>query len=131
MLPLLRKKILLSFLAVGLFVTGCAFREKVLPAHDEVLIYPLAFDLTYLRALEAVENIPNWELTETEKEKGIIRVRNTNFSRFGDADKREATIIVKRVGRRETSIEFAPESKRVVGGDKLLERIAQFVTREL
>ncbi len=120
------------FLAVGLG-TGCQTRmaEKLRPSHDQVLVYPLAFDLTYLRTMEALENVEDWELEETEKEKGMIRVRNINFSQFDDADESVAVFLLKRLGRSQTSIELAPESRRVADGDKLFSRIEEFIAREL
>ena len=125
------KNLISAALIAALAFPGCSFRDKVLPAHNEVLIYPLAYDLTYLRTLEALETLPEWELEETEKENGIIRARNINYSQFGDADKRLATFLVKRISRNETSVQLAPGSERVAGGDKLLERIARYVSREL
>ena len=122
----------LMIMVAGLSLTGCLTTgEKIFPVHDEVLIYNLPYDLTYLRTLEALENVNDWELEETEKEKGIITVRNIAFSRLDDADKRSATVLIKRVSRNETSVTLAPQSQRVVGGDELLKRISQFLTREL
>lgn len=122
------------FFVILLFVfgiTGCAVQEAILPTHDEVLIYELPLDLTYLRTVEALENVPGWELEETEKEKGIIRVRNVDYSNLIDADKRLVTFWVQRVDRNRTSVQIAPESQHVIGGDELLERVSQYVTREL
>ena len=122
----------LAVLILGLgLMSGCSTSQKVFPVHDEVLSYKLPYDLTYLRALEALENVSGWELEETEKEKGYITVRNVAYSRFDDADKRRATFLLKRVAREETSIELAPQSQRVVGGDDLLKRISQYLSREL
>lgn len=111
---------------------GCSsIGRQLLPLHDEVLLYDLPFDLTYLRTMEALESHPDWELETTDKEKGLIMVRNINYSQFSDADKRRAVFWIKRVSRRETSVRLAPESQHVIGGDKLLELIAKHVSREL
>ncbi len=120
-------------LAVILAVSawGCAAAKKVLPLHDDLLVYPLPFDLTYLRTLEALETHPDWELEETDKEKGLIKVRNISFSRFTDADKRLATFVIKRVDRNETTVQLAPKSQRVIGGDELLKLVAAKVSQEL
>lgn len=113
-------------------LAGCtSTRDKLLPAYDDVLVYDLPFDLTYLRTLEALETVKDWELEDTEKEQGIIRLRNTAFSRFDDADLRQATILVSRISRGQTSVQFAPYSQRVVGGDKMLERISEYVSKEI
>jgi len=111
--------------------TGCSLNQKLLPAHDEVLIYPLPYDLTYLRTMEALETFSEWAIEETEKEKGILRARNVHYSSLDDADKRLVTLLIKRVSRRETSIALAPESQRVLGAEKIMERVAQFLSREV
>ena len=121
------------FLSLVFFMalTGCAAHQKLLTPQTQVLTYHLAYDLAYLRTLEAVEKVPDWLLTETEKEKGIIKLRDINYSRLDDADRREVTVLVKRTGYRETSVELAPESQRVFGGDKLLEMIAKYLSKEI
>ncbi len=122
--------LLIAFFAL-ILAPGCASqKEKILPVHDEVLIYPLSYDVTYLRTIEALEAIGDWELEETEKEKGTIQVRNINFSGLDDSDKRIAVIIVKRVSRNKTSVEFAPDSQQVIGGDDLLNQVARYLNRE-
>lgn len=114
------------------FTPGCASPEKkVLKAHDDLLLYALPFDLTYLRTLEALELVPGWELEETEKEKGMIRMRNVNFSRWDDSDKQYITFMVKRIGTRETSVQVAPESQYVPGGRALLDSITAYMNVEL
>ena len=119
------------FLSAMVF-TGCtSTRDKLLPVYDDVLVYDLPFDLTYLRTLEAVQSAKNWELDETEKENGVIRVRNIAFSRLDDADMRQATILVTRISRGQTSVQLAPQSQRVIGGDKILARISEYVSREI
>lgn len=120
----------LSFVLVLSLLVGCAVGPKVGPLHDETLIYPLAFDLTYLRTLEALQRVPGWELESTEKEKGLIRVRNINFSGLDDADKRNATFQLKRVDRKETSIQLIPQSQRVVGVGELLSEISKTLNKE-
>jgi len=110
---------------------GCAVAEKVLPVHDEILIYNLPYDLTFLRVMEAVDAVPGWDLQLTKKAQGIIQARNINFSQFGDADKRQVTVLLRSLGRKETSVQLAPESQRVIGGGKILERISLVVSREL
>lgn len=113
-------------------LTGCStFRDQAIPAHTEVLIYDLPYDLTFLRTLEALESVNGWELDETEKENGTIRARNTEFANLADKDKSTATFIVKRINRGQTSIQLAPDSQRVVGGAALMKRVAEYVGREI
>ena len=111
--------------------SGCAGNPKVLPKHDDVLLYPLAYDLVYLRTIEALESVPKWEVDEMEKERGIIRVRNTDYQTPGDADQRVITFVLSRIGKRETSVQIDPDSQHVVGGDSLLTNITKFMKREM
>jgi len=123
---------LTALLTMAVSFSGCmTAKEALLPIHDEVLVYSLPYDLTYLRTLEAVENIHGWELEETEKEKGIIRASNINYGRFDDADERRATLVITRLNRHQTQVALAPTSQRVREGDKLLQQISQFISREL
>lgn len=121
------------FLIMFLFVTGCVNIQKspVYPAHDEVLLYKLPYDLTYLRTLDALSNLPGWELDITEKEKGTIRIRNLNWTRLDDSDRRLVTFVVARVSRTETSVQIAPESQRTLGAGDLMKHINKYVSAEL
>ena len=111
---------------------GCVHAPKViLPTYDEVLVFELPYDLVYLRAMEALENVDGWEVEETEKEKGIIRVRNVQFKKVGDMDVQLANILIQRRDRRKTSVSFAEDSQHTLGGDKLLQAISEFVGQEL
>jgi hypothetical protein len=117
---------------LGIGVIGCASRPQMEnPLNDKVLVYDLPYDLTYLRTMEALEKVKDWDLQETEKEKGFIRVCNRNFSRFDDADKRLVTVEVKRISRNQTSVSLAPQSQRVIEGDKLLDKIQEYLDREV
>lgn len=116
-------------LCLGSLSFGCA-GQNLRPLADEVLVYPLPFDLAYLRTLEAVQSHPDWDLNRTLKEEGIIEIRNVRYSSFADADQRSATLILKRVGPRRTSIQFAPKSQTVVGTDDVLALVKQYLSRE-
>lgn len=109
---------------------GCASSSAMFPVHEEVLVFPLPVDLVYLRTLEAVDLHPDWELDRTFKEKGLIYLRNLRYSSFADADRRTATLVIKRIGSRETSIQFAPDSQTVVGGGELLALIKRHLSGE-
>jgi hypothetical protein len=125
------KKGFLLGLLLAFTLTGCTLHQKIGPAHDETLLYPLAYDLTYLRTLDAVQSVPDWELEETDKEKGLITVKNINYTRLTDADLRIVTFQIKRVGRKQTSIQITPDTQRTLGAGDLLDRIAQYVNREI
>ena len=118
-------------LILGLSLAGCNTVGKVLPPNDEVLVYKLPYDLTYLRTMEALNSVENWELEETDKERGSIRVRDTNYSRLDDSDMRVIVFLVKRVDRGTTSVSIDPESQKVFGGKKLLEAISAALGREV
>lgn len=120
------------FAILSLGLAGCSGKSKsLLPVHDEVLAYALPLDLTYLRTVEAVNAHPDWEVDYTDKEKGLIVLRNMRYSSFADADLRTAVLVLKRVGPRETSVQFDPKSQAVRGGDEILDLIKQYLSREV
>lgn len=118
-------------LFLGVALTGCNTVSKVLPPNDETMVYPLPYDLTYLRTLEALNAQPDWDLEETEMAKGIIGVRNTNYSNLDDADTRVITFTVKRLDAKSTSVSILPKSQHVPGGDTLLAAIGERLGREV
>ena len=125
------KRGILIVLIGAMIMSGCAKDKKTIPPYDEVLIYPVAYDLTYLRATEAIQNVPGWELETTEKEKGLIRVRNINFTSLDDADQRVIDIWLKPLAAKETSVQLAPESQRVEGGDTLMKSVSEYMKKEI
>ena len=118
-------------LMAALVLMGCAHHNPILPVHDEVLVYPLAYDLTYLRTLDALMTVPGWDLETTDKEKGLIRVRNVEYSRVNDADKRLATFLLKRLNGRETSVELERDSQQVLGAGTLIKAVSAQLSREV
>ena len=112
-------------------VFGCAHKSSLLPAHNEVLTFQLPLDLTYLRTLDAVQSHPYWDLDRTVKEQGLIYLRNLRYSSFADADQRTATLVIKRVGPRTTTVQLAPESQSVVGADEILKLIKDYLSLEV
>ena len=119
----MRVPLFLLFLAV--IFSGCTSdgRPKLIEAHDEVITSPHPMDFTYLRTLEAVQALPDWELDRTDKEKGIMHIRNVRYSSFADADLRIATLQLKRVSPRKTTIQLTKETQSIVGGDEVLKAI--------
>lgn len=118
-------------LTLAAALSGCNTVSKALPPNDETLLYKLPYDLTYLRTLEAIDAQPHWELEETEMGKGIIKVRNSNYSNLDDADLRAITFAVKRVDEQTVSVAILPECQRVPGGDELLKAIGERLGREV
>lgn len=122
--------IFISFLLTGCVAAQKKVTDTILPKHDDVLIYDLSFDRTYLRALEILQTHPEWEVETTDKEKGIIRVYNLAFFKATDADERHITFLVKRLDRDKTSIEIIPEDQAVLGGEALLEKLGQGLSQQ-
>ena len=118
-------------LILGLGLAGCNSVGEVLPPNDEVLVYKLPYDLTYLRTMEALNSVENWQLEETDKERGMISVRDTNYSRLDDSDLRVITFVIKRVDRGTTSVSIDTQSQKVFGGKKLLGVIGEVLGREV
>ncbi|MDP3920906.1 MAG: hypothetical protein Q8R76_08895 [Candidatus Omnitrophota bacterium] len=122
---------MLSISATGCQTLRNEVQSKVLPANAEALRYELPYDLTYLRTMEALEGVDGWELESTEKTQGILRVYNTQFRAYDDADQRSVTVLVTRDTSKFTVVTLAPQSQHVLGGGKLLEAINFHVSREL
>ncbi|MBI2167738.1 MAG: hypothetical protein HYU34_05835 [Candidatus Omnitrophica bacterium] len=117
-------------LALGLFLLGGCAHAPLLPIHDEVLVFSLPYDLTFLRVLEAADTHPDWEPNWTDKEKGVIHLQNTRYSSFADADKRSMVLLVKREDEGGSSVRLAPESQAVVGGGEVLKLIQAALSEE-
>lgn len=122
---------LILVLMLGLGLAGCNTVGKVLAPNDEVFTYNLSYDLTYLRTMDALNSVENWQLEETDKEKGTITVRDMNYSRFDDSDLRVITFVVKRIDRGTTSVSIDPKSQKVYGGKKLMEAVGAVLGREI
>ena len=116
---------------LSLGFAGCNTVGKVLPPNDEMLVYKLPYDLTYLRTMEALDSTGHWQLEETDKEKGIISVRDTNYTRLDDSDLRAITFLVKRVDRGTTSVSIDPKNQKVAGGAELMKAVGATLSREI
>jgi len=122
--------ILMTFV-LAVTLTACASNRKpFLPVHDEVLVYPLAYDLTYLRTMDALMAVEGWDLEVTDKENGLIRVRNMDYTGLDNSDQRTATFILKRLNVRETSVELAPDSQQILGAGTLIKAVSAQLNRE-
>jgi len=108
-------------LLAALAAVNCAHTPY--PAVDTVYSYNRPYDFTYLAVLNAVEHLPDWKLSRTEKESGTITLHNTKYWDAFDADKREAIILVTRVDAKTTTVQFDPQSQKVVGGKDIMNEI--------
>jgi len=111
----------LGFLLVAMILGGCVHQPLV--KYDEVLIYNRPFDFTYEGVLRVLDNVYPWGLSHTDKEQGVIIALNQKYWDSLDADKRTCMILVKRIGRRKTSVSLAPESQSVIGAGDILKAI--------
>ena len=105
-------------------LNGCSSLRDF-PAYDQVLTYNRPYDFTFLKTMEALNTFPDWILEETDKNKGLIVLRNINYGNVTDRDKWEARFIVKSLGRNQTSVALEPDSQHSVQGGELLKRIDQ------
>ena len=105
------------------FVIGCTTMDPHPVRYDQVLVYDTPYDYTYLRTLEAVNTFSDWVLEETDKEKGLIVLRNTQYGHLFDRDKVSARFVVTRVSQSQTSVALEPDSQQIQQGKKLLDQI--------
>ena len=121
-----------SFLIVWGFILSAFLAScsslKDFPAYDQVLVYDRSYDYTFLKTVEALNTFRDWTLEETDKNKGLIVVRNTQYSHIFDRDKLVARFTVKSLGRRQTSVALEPSSQRLERGGELLKRIDHVMT---
>jgi hypothetical protein len=123
---------LFSVIILSTSLTACISHPKaLLPVHDEVLVYQLPYDLTYLRTLDSLMGVPGWDLEVTDKENGLIRVRNVDYTGLDNSDQRVAEFILKRVNRSQTSIELSKKSQQVLGAGDLIKAISAQLNREV
>ncbi len=117
--------LILSLMLVA-FLSSCA-SVKEYPKFDQVLVYDKPFDFTFLRTLEALNSVQGWALEETDKNKGFITLRNTEYGNLFDRDKWLVKFNVVSLGRKKTSVAIDPDSQRNTKGGDLLKRIDEFM----
>lgn len=113
-------------LAILTALTGCGFFQKnfsVGPADNRELVYDRAPDYTYLVALDAINEMPNWELYFTDKTAGRIDVYDTRYKEVANPDDRVVTVWVKPLARRKTSISLDKNSTRKLRAREVLDAI--------
>ncbi len=115
----------------AVLLTGCAHKKPILPVHDEVLVYALPYDLMYLRTLDALQTVPDWDLDTTDKENGLIRVRNVNYKHLTESEKRIVSFLIKRTDDGQSSVEITKDSQQVIGGGDLMKAVARELSQEV
>jgi hypothetical protein len=119
--------LMISLISVSAF--GCtATYDK--PVYDQEVVFEQPYDFTFLRVIEALNTMNGWILEETDKEAGLMVVRNREYGHIFDRDKGVVTFLVKRLSRTKTSIMVAPESQREPGAGDLLRRIDLLVPKK-
>ena len=71
----------------------------------------------------AKNRTPGWNIYDTDKEAGIISAWNDTYESLTDADRRQATFFIKRLGREKTSVQLTEDCQSVVGVGDLLREI--------
>ena len=64
-------------------------------------VYNMSYDKTYLTALSALEDLPDWHLLETDQINGIMKIEKNGYLK----PTQEVTVIVKRLEPFQTKIE--------------------------
>ena len=117
------------YLGCVFFVAACASAPKFLPiekipaGNNEEIHVEKAYDFVYLNTYDAVNVLSNWVPDKTLKDEGLIRLQNTQFSRFDDSDNRTINLRVRRDTAKQTSVFLDPDSRRVIGADKVLDAV--------
>jgi len=83
-------------LAGLIFLAGCATNWR------KAEVYPLSYDQTYLIALSALDDLDEWHILETDKNRGLITIEKTPFFRPDG----ELTVIVKNLEPFRTKVEL-------------------------
>jgi hypothetical protein len=118
-------------LTLSVLLFGCQTLEVKPTLHDEVLMFNRAYDYTFLRTMEALMTFPTWILEVTDKEAGLIIIRNTEYSHMFDRDFQTLRFQVNRVSRTKTSVQLVGESQEMEMGPQFLERIDSMVVERM
>ena len=125
--------LLLLIVLVSIGSTGCSSLRKNLSDEalhaDRQLVFDKAKDYTYLVVLDAVTQIPGWELYFTDKTSGKIAVYDSRFKELMNTDERVITIWVKPLERSKTTVSLDEGSVRKLRANELLDAIEQRMGR--
>ncbi len=114
-----KKFFMLVCCALSFLMTGCNALDKNVVVHDELFTYEVSYDRCYMVILDVIASkTDGWKLLDTDKPKGVIRARVDSFMRDDIA-----TVIVKRLDKRKSSVELAPDSQTMKGVDQILKEI--------
>ena len=120
--------VVFSFLFT-LGLAACAGSSAYLPiaeipeSNRQVIQVDKAYDFVYLAVFDATNGLSGWAPLKTLKDEGLILLKNTQFSRFNDADSRVISLRIRRDSSTKTSFFLEPESQRVIGADEVMNAI--------
>ena len=123
--------VLIVFVLLG--ASGCSFlknnfAEESVPPSKE-LVYDKAQDYTYLVVLDAVTQVPGWELYFTDESTGKIQVYDSRFKEVMNTDDRVVTIWVKPLARNKTTVALDEASRMKLRSHELIDAIEQRMIR--
>lgn len=130
----MKRWILSAFVCVVLVnMAGCGtfkrnFADDTKPAERE-LVYDRALDYTYQVVLDAVNETGTWNLYETDKTAGKIRVFDSRYKELFNPDDRVVTIFVKPLARRKTVVSLAKDSISKFRAAEVLDAIEARMSR--
>lgn len=115
------------YLSLTLFLAACAGpsspylpAEQVPAGNSREIRVNKAFDFVYLNTFDAVNMMPNWIPEKTIKDEGLIQLKNKEYSRFDDSDRRVINLRIRRDSPTQTSVFLEQDSQRVIGADEVL-----------
>ena len=119
-----------TLLAIFVSLFGCSY-FRLSPADYPVHTYHQPADLVYLTALETLNLEEKWVFLPTDKTKGVIEVRNSDYANVFGGDRQYARFLIKRVSNLDTSVELDPANSDCRRNDclKLLEHINDRISR--
>ena len=110
-------------------LSGCAGKsnyllpDQVPPGNSQEVLVEQPYDFVYLAVFDTVNDLTEWAPDKTLQTEGLIRLRNTQFSRLDDSDRRFVQIRIRRDGQFQTSVFLEPESRNIIGASDVLDAI--------
>ena len=110
-------------------LTACASPSNFLPiekipaGNSEEIHVTKPYDFVYLAVFDAANSSDHWTPSQTLKDEGLMRLRNTQFSRFDDSSARVVNVRIRRDSLTQTSVFLEEDSRRVIGADEVLDII--------
>ncbi len=116
-------------LLLAFFFTACAHTSDYLPiekipaGNNQEIHVAKAYDFVYLAAFDAINASSHWAPDLTSKDDGLIKARNTQYSRLDDSSNRIVLVRIRRDSLTQTSLYLDPGSRNVIGADEVLDAI--------